>query len=290
MRVLRAVHAPRPRCTHSGWWSGTRSCTIVERRPAALRRIHPVAEVEDVEARRRRARPADGRAGSRRCAARARRERPAAAARPPTPSSAASIARRPSRLAGANATTSSRRRASARPAASRGCSCRRRCADATAARRRRRSSPVRGGNVLRSRGEHTECPRVGRRHRPTRGLTSNVDAADACRGGCSGRRASSAPSRSAEPIAARPSSRDRDGLRAREACVVRSGTREDAARQLRRAPRHGVRRRSTCRRTSPSTDVERPRGRRRRGTAPAASPGRRRPSCPTICAVESART
>ena len=176
---------------------------VVDRRRAqagALRRVHPVGEVEHVERRRASARPAASRAATRRCARRARRAASSAAARPGIPASASGITRRPSGEVGANATTSSpvaRARPRRARRASRGCSCSRPSARARAARRRRRSSRVVVEREEVGAERARRSPRLHRAGRPC-GATVEADGA-ACRsavGPCSGtRRASSAAGR-----------------------------------------------------------------------------------------------
>ena len=106
--VLRAVHAHRPAVDPVG--EVERDEVVDHRRAdaAALRRIHPVAEVEDVEGADDASPPAARRARDQAvrsaCAAGTTGRRRSAA----TPSSDASIVRRPARDAGAKATTSCR--------------------------------------------------------------------------------------------------------------------------------------------------------------------------------------
>ena len=210
VRVLRAVHALA---------CGVHPLRMVERNEivdhrrahaAPLRRIPPVAEVEDVELADhalddRSAEPAPG--GAQRV--RGRHDRQRALDVDPRRARARSRASR----AGSRART--RRPRARRPrrgrAASRGCSCRRPCADATAARRRRRSSPG-GRDVLEAGDEDAERPRIVRTA-CAQGVTANRTWHTPPRAAKLDRRSSSSPGRRQRDRERRRGARDGDVLR-----------------------------------------------------------------------------
>ena len=151
-----------------GKWSGTRSWIVVARRPALLRRVHPVGEVEHVEVAepalgRRPAEPRPGRAPGVRADERLEPQ----LERDPGEHLGDRRGGRPAR----SARTRRRGRRPSRPprrarAASRGCSCSRPSARARAGRRRRRSSRV-VGEVQEVGAERPACR--SRRARPSPG-------------------------------------------------------------------------------------------------------------------------